>query len=118
MADLAASVIPNFPQTACCSGLQKSLQQEWQFVQRVKEGVGPKFADVELALSKTFLLTLFGDDSNEDDPRPKFSCLLAKWATVAIPDPPLLLTRTVIRACCSAPTFWPPSKPWTLFDQI
>jgi hypothetical protein len=37
-----AKVAPNFPQTAY-SGLQKSLQQEWQFVQRVTKGVGPAF---------------------------------------------------------------------------
>jgi hypothetical protein len=42
VADLA-KVAPNFPQTAY-SGLQKSLQQEWQFVQRVTKGmIDPKF---------------------------------------------------------------------------
>jgi hypothetical protein len=36
-------VTPNFPQTAY-AGLQKSLQQEWQFVQRVTKGIaGPEF---------------------------------------------------------------------------
>jgi hypothetical protein len=48
VADLA-SVAPNFPQTAC-SGPQKCLQQERQFVQRVMKGIGPGFADVDLAL--------------------------------------------------------------------
>jgi hypothetical protein len=67
VADLA-SVAPNFPQTAY-SGLQKSLQQEWQFVQRVTKGIGHEFQDVELALAKTFLPTLFGDDYDEMDPR-------------------------------------------------
>jgi hypothetical protein len=49
VADLV-SVVPNFPQTAC-SGLPKSLQQEWQFVQRVTKGGvgGHEFANVELA---------------------------------------------------------------------
>jgi hypothetical protein len=37
-----ATVAPNFPQAAY-SGLQKSLQQEWQFVQRVTKGIGPEF---------------------------------------------------------------------------
>jgi hypothetical protein len=41
VADLA-KVASNFPQTAY-SDLQKSLQQEWQFVQRVTKGIGPKF---------------------------------------------------------------------------
>jgi hypothetical protein len=81
-----ASVAPNFPQTAY-SGLQKSLQQEWQFVQRVTKGIGPEFQNVELALSRTFLPTLFGDNYDEDDPRRKISCLPVKWAGLAIPDP-------------------------------
>jgi hypothetical protein len=86
VADLA-TVAPNFPQTAYAGGLQKSLQQEWQFVQRVTQGIGPKFRDVELVLAKTFLLTLFGDDYHKVDPCRKLSCLPVKWAGLAIPDP-------------------------------
>jgi hypothetical protein len=37
-----AKVAPNFSQTAY-SGLQKSLQQEWQFVQGVTKEIGPEF---------------------------------------------------------------------------
>jgi hypothetical protein len=76
VADLA-TVAPNFPQTAY-AGLQKSLQQEWQFVQRVTQGIGPEFRDIELVLAKTFLPTLFGDDYDEVDPRRKLSCLPVK----------------------------------------
>ncbi len=85
MADIA-KVAPNFPQTAY-SGLQKSLQQEWQFVQRVTKGIGHEFQDVELALAKTFLPTLFGDNFDKTDPRRKLSGLPVKWAGLAIPDP-------------------------------
>jgi hypothetical protein len=85
VADIA-EVAPNFPQTAY-SGLQKSLQQEWQLFQRVTKGVGPAFRDVEHALSKTFLPTLFGDDFDKSDPRRKLYCLPVKWAGLAIPDP-------------------------------
>jgi hypothetical protein len=81
VADLVASVVPNFLQTAC-SGLllQKSLQQEWQFVQRVTKHIGPKVADAKVALlSKTFLPTLFGDHDDKDDPqRTKMSCVMVK----------------------------------------
>ena len=83
--DLAAAA-PNFPQAAY-AGLQKSLQQEWQFVQRVTKNVGPEFEAVELALSGTFLPTLFGDDYGDDDPRRNISCLPVKWAGLAIPNP-------------------------------
>jgi hypothetical protein len=81
-----ASAAPNFPQAAY-SGLQKSLQQEWQFVQRVTKNIGPEFESVEQALSETFLPTLFGDDYGDDDPRRDISCLPVKWAGLAIPNP-------------------------------
>jgi hypothetical protein len=74
-----AEVAPNFPQTAY-SGLQKALQQEWQFVQRVTKGIGSDCQDFKLVLAKTFLPTLFGDDYNESDPHHKLSCLPVKWA--------------------------------------
>jgi hypothetical protein len=83
--DLAV-VAKNFPQSAY-SGLQKSLQQEWQFVQRVKEGVGEKFTAIEEAISNTFLPALFGDEYDEDDPCWKLACLPVKHAGMAIPDP-------------------------------
>ena len=41
------------------SGLQKSLQQEWTFVQRVTPGIGNAFRLVETALKETFMPTLF-----------------------------------------------------------
>jgi hypothetical protein len=81
-----ASAAPNYPQAAY-AGLQKSLQQEWQFAQRVTKNIGPEFESVELALSKAFLPTLFGDDYGDDDPRRNISCLPVKWAGLAIPNP-------------------------------
>jgi hypothetical protein len=82
-----ASIAPNFPQAAY-SGLQKSLQQEWQFViQRVTKGIGPKLKDIELTLSKNVLMTLFGDDYDEANPCHKISCLPVKWAGLVIPNP-------------------------------
>jgi hypothetical protein len=67
--------------------LQKSLQQEWQFVQRITKGIGPEFASIEQTLAKTFLPTLFGDEYDGDDPRRALAGLPVKWARLAIPDP-------------------------------
>jgi hypothetical protein len=53
----------------------------------VTKGIGHEFQDVELALAKTFLTTLFGDDYNKTDPHRKLSCLLVKWAGLVISDP-------------------------------
>ena len=81
-----ASVTQAFPQAAY-SGLQKSLQQEWQFVQRVTKGIGSEFAVVEQTLANTFLPTLFGDEYDDEDPRRALAALPVKWAGLAIPDP-------------------------------
>jgi hypothetical protein len=54
VADIA-KVAPNFPQTAY-SGLQKSFQQEWQFVQRVTKGIGPTVKGLDLHFETSNLL--------------------------------------------------------------
>ena len=41
------------------AGLQKSLQQEWAFLQRVTLGIGNAFSPIEKALRENFFLTLF-----------------------------------------------------------
>ena len=41
------------------AGLQKSLQQEWAFVQRVTPGIGDAFGPVEQALQETCIPSLF-----------------------------------------------------------
>ena len=41
------------------AGLQKSLQQEWAFVQQVTPGISDAFGPVEEEIAKAFLPTLF-----------------------------------------------------------
>jgi hypothetical protein len=81
-----AVVAKNFSQAAYL-GLQKSLQQEWHFVQRVKEDVGDEFANIEEAISLSFLPALFCNDYNEDDPCHNLACFPVKHDGLAIPDP-------------------------------
>jgi hypothetical protein len=83
------SVTQAFPQAAY-SGLQKCLQQEWQFVQRVTKGIGPEFASIEQTLAKTFLPTLFGNEYGDEDPRRALAGLPIKWAGLGVPDPTTL----------------------------
>ena len=52
-----ARVAKRFPQTAY-AGLAKSLQSEWQYLQRVVPNAGLSFAPVEAALTTTFLPSL------------------------------------------------------------
>ena len=55
---ILAGVALKHPQSAY-AGLQKSLQQELAFVQRVTPGVGAAFGPVEEALREVFVLALF-----------------------------------------------------------
>jgi hypothetical protein len=57
-----AKVAARFPQTAY-AGLQKLLQQEWQFLQRVTNALGLEFSVIALALHYDFLQALFGTES-------------------------------------------------------
>ena len=41
------------------AGLQKSLQQEWAFVQQMIPGIGDAFRPVETVLKETFVPELF-----------------------------------------------------------
>ena len=73
------------PQTAY-AGLQKSLQQEWQFLQRVTPGQGTAFPKVEDALRDDFIPALF-KGAMEALPAQGITCLPCKAAGMAIPDP-------------------------------
>jgi hypothetical protein len=48
---------------AAYAGLQKLLQQEWQFIQRVTEGINNEFSGIEYEIRTKFLPALFGAES-------------------------------------------------------
>ena len=68
------------------AGLQKSLQQEWDFVQRVTPGVGAEYGPVKEALREVFLLALFQGLTEGLQTRAN-TRLPVKQARLAIPDP-------------------------------
>jgi hypothetical protein len=81
-----ASVAKRFPQSAL-AGLVKSLQGEWQYLQRVTPNVGDAFAPLEQALSTTFLPALFDATPTEiANIRPLLS-LPVRMGGLGIPDP-------------------------------
>ena len=53
-----AGVVRKHPQSAY-AGLQKSLQQEWAFLERVTPGIGNAFGPVEEEIAKAFLPAFF-----------------------------------------------------------
>ena len=52
-----SGIAPKHPQSAY-SGLQKSLQQEWEFMQLITPGIVDAFGLVEKALQETFIQAL------------------------------------------------------------
>ena len=68
------------------SGLQKSLQQEWDFVQRVTPGVGEEFGPVEEALREIFVPALFRG-LKEGVPARESTRLTVNQAGLDLPDP-------------------------------
>ena len=79
-------VLRQHPQTVY-TGLQKSLQQEWSFVQCVAPGVGMVFQAVEDDLLDTFLQALFQGDTSHIPGR-TITGLPNKKSGIAFPDPP------------------------------
>ena len=56
--EILSGVSRKHPQSAYAE-LQKSLQQEWAFVQRVTPGISDTFIPVETSLKETFVPALF-----------------------------------------------------------
>ena len=75
----------HYPQTTY-AGLQKCLQNEWQFLHRVIPGIGDLFVPVEEALTKHFFPALAGKVDLSETPRELFA-LPVKFAGIAIPNP-------------------------------
>ena len=80
-----AWVVRRHPQTVY-AGLQKSLQQEWAFVQRVTPGIGIVFQAVEDEFGDNFLLAIFQGAASQI-PRRAITGLPFKQAGIALPDP-------------------------------
>ena len=81
-----AKVARRFPQTAY-AGLAKSLQQEWQYLQRVTEGVADRFAPVEAAISSSFLPALLSEAEAGTAALRELLALSVRQAGLGIPDP-------------------------------
>ena len=92
-----AGVYRKHPKSAY-SGLQKSLQQEWAFVQRVTPGIRDAFGSVEKALQETFVLALF-QGLGEGAPERRVTRLPEKQAGLALPDPTLTSPENWTASC-------------------
>jgi hypothetical protein len=72
-----------YPQSAY-AGLQKAMQQQWQFVQRVVDRSGGSLTLVQKAIAESFIPALFRDTLKEkDDVRLQLCGLPVKHAGLA-----------------------------------
>ena len=83
--NILAEVARKYPQSAY-TRLQKSLQQEWAFIQRVTPVVGDSLGPVEEALKDTYMPALF-EGLREGVTEQGVTCLPVKQAGLALPDP-------------------------------
>ena len=79
-----ARVARKHPQSAYAV-LQKSLQPEWAFMQRVTLGIGDAFVPVEEEIAKAFLLALF-EGVGDGAPGREITRLPVKQAGIALPN--------------------------------
>ena len=85
------------PQSAY-AGLQKSLQQEWAFVQRVTPGIGKAFVPVEEDIAKAFFPALF-EGAGDGAPGREITRLPVKQAGMALPNPTLTAPENCQASC-------------------
>ena len=71
---------------AAFTGLSKSLQHQWTYLQRVIPDIGPLFAPLEEAISSLFLPAIFGDDVIDPTIR-DITSLPVKFCGLGIPNP-------------------------------
>ena len=80
-----SGVAHKHPQSAY-AGLQKSLQQEWAFAQRVTPGISNAFGPVEEETAKAFLPALF-EGVGDGAPGREITRLPVEQAGMTLPDP-------------------------------
>lgn len=83
-----AKVARRYPQTAY-AGLQKSLQSEWMYLQRVTDRVSDDFAPIERAIQEDFLPALFDATKEEIAEMRPLLALSVRRAGLGIPVPTL-----------------------------
>ena len=84
--ELLAKVARRFPQTAY-AGLSKSLQAEWQYLQRVCPNLSKVFGPVEDAISQVFLPSLLNTSTEMITPLRELTTLPVSSAGLGLPDP-------------------------------
>jgi hypothetical protein len=80
------TVMGPYPQSVY-AGMQKSVQAEWTFVQRVIRDMGDKFGTIREAIYRSFLPSLLKETLPDNDPLHRPAALPVKSAGLALTDP-------------------------------
>ena len=80
------------------AGMHKSLQHEWEFVQRVTPEIGDSFRPVEQALREAFIPALF-HSLRKGTPGRGFTQIPAKQAGLDLPDPSNMAPENWMASC-------------------
>ena len=81
-----AAAARRYPQTAY-AGLSRSLQAEWQYLQRVTPNISPAFAPLETAIATVFLPALLDASVDEIAKLRPLLALPTRMGGLGIPDP-------------------------------
>ena len=95
--EILSGVSRKHPQSAY-TGLQKSLQQEWEFVLRVTPGIGDAFGPVETALKETCVPALF-EGMGDGIMTRGVTHLLVKQDVFDLPDPSQTAPENCTESC-------------------
>jgi hypothetical protein len=79
-----AKVAKRYPQTDY-AGLRKSIQQEWQYLQRIVSNCGPALEPVKEALQTVFLPALL--EATKDECQRKLTTISVRQAGLDLPNP-------------------------------
>jgi hypothetical protein len=79
-------IAETYPQSAY-TGMERSVQAEWTFVQQVVRDVGDKFGTVRKVMHRSFLPSLLKGALPDNDPLHRLADLPVKSAGPALTDP-------------------------------
>jgi len=98
-------IAKKYPQSAY-AGMTKSLQAEWQYLQRVNHSVADDFAPLDDAIAQDFVPALFGDDDPLHPNHQDCIALPVRHSGLGLPPPTTTANEQLrVSRLCSEPLF-------------
>ena len=97
------------------AGMQRSLQHEWSYIQRVKPGIGKEFDSLQASIKTKFMVEIFGEIILLH--LRSLSGLLMKKGGLAIPDPSATAESNYLASTCECSYLISLLKGTVIFDH-